>query len=102
MSFIDTKFWIFGGIVAIGIHLVTTAYFENIYNDKAVYYPSPSHVNSVFVYQNIQYTYKRLFNYKYFFINIDIRARVAIMVELSLTDISQGYVIFFSIKNKLV
>ena len=65
-------------------------------------YPSPSHVNSVFVYQNIQYTYKRLFNYKYFFINIDIRARVAIMVELSLTDISQGYVIFFSIKNKLV
>ena len=34
--------------------------------------------------------------------NVDTLARVANIVELLLTDISQGYVIFFSIKNKLV
>ena len=81
---------------------MTTAYFENIYDNKAVYYPSPSHVNWVFVYQNTQYKYKRLFKYKYFFINVDTRTRVVNIVEVSLTDISHGYVIFFSIKNKLV
>ena len=54
------------------------------------------------MYENIQYTYNRLYSYKYFFNNVDILARVAIIVEVSLTDISQRYVIFFSIKNKLV
>ena len=40
MSIIDTKFGIFGGIVAIWVHSVTTAYFENILNNKRCIIPA--------------------------------------------------------------